>query len=171
MNEHYINLDSMIQLDNINNILDAGSGRTSLGYLIYKFPNANIDAIIFPGDNRKIDSIRENVKGIYNLKEIDLCNTSINESYDLVLAHLLLGEATKFGNKFEDLLNRLLNINSKYFLIYDLKEDIGVNYNYIEQVLKEKGFQIIKHMTFKKEEEQSFGDFIGRNYIAYLVKK
>lgn len=174
MNEHYRNLDCLIKLDNlynIKNILDAGSGKTSLGYLLKKFPSANINAIVYPGDYRKINSIKENINGKYNLKELDLCDTIIKEKYDLVFAHLLLGEATMFGNSFKKLLNSLLDINSRYFLIYDFKEDDIVDYNYIEKVLKEKGFKIIEHMIFAKEEEQIFTNFIGRNYIAYLVEK
>lgn len=171
MNEHYKNFDCLIKLNNINNILDAGSGKTSLSYLLNKFPNANVDAIVYPGDDRKITSIKENVNGKYNLKELDLCNAKINETYDLVFAHLLLGEATKFGNKFTDILNRLLDINSKYFLIYDFKEDNMLDYGFIEQVLRERNFHIIKYMNFAKEIEQVFTDFVGTNYVAYLIEK
>ncbi|MDD4188177.1 MAG: hypothetical protein PHX04_05435 [Bacilli bacterium] len=90
MEEHHNNLNQLLNLDNINKVLDAGSGRTSLNYLINKYPNAKIDAIVYPGDDRKITSIKENVKGKYTLKEIDLCKESLDEDYDLVLAHLLL---------------------------------------------------------------------------------
>jgi hypothetical protein len=110
MQEHFNNLNSIINLKEINNILDSGSGRTSLNYLINTFPNANIDAVVFPGDYRKINSIKENVQGNYNLTEIDLCKNNVSKEYDLVLAHLLLGEATKFNNTFEDLLEKLLKM-------------------------------------------------------------
>ncbi|MDR3208513.1 MAG: hypothetical protein LBT45_01545 [Rickettsiales bacterium] len=39
------------------NILDAGSGRTSLALLCEMFPRAKIDAVIFPGDERKRKSV------------------------------------------------------------------------------------------------------------------
>lgn len=171
MNEHYNNFNSLINIENINRILDAGSGKTSLSYLVNKYPAAMIDAIVYPGDKRKINSIKENVTGNYNLIELDLCKDKINETYDLVLAHLLLGEATKFGNDFKDLLHNLLQINSKYFIIYDFLEDDTIDYRYMENYLLENGFNVIKKILFKKIEEQQFSNFIGKNYIGYLIIK
>ena len=143
MQEHFNNLNSIINLKEINNILDSGSGRTSLNYLINTFPNANIDAVVFPGDYRKINSIKENVQGNYNLTEIDLCKNNVSKEYDLVLAHLLLGEATKFNNTFEDLLEKLLKIKSTYYVIYDFKEDNTLDFNYLEQYLQDNNFEIL----------------------------
>lgn len=171
MNEHYRNLDNLIEIENINNILDAGSGKTSLSYLLNKFPGAKVDAIIYPGDDRKKNSIIENVRGEFNLKEIDLCKNDINEKYDLVFAHLLLGEATKFGNSFLNLLNNLLGIDTKYIIIYDFKEDNTIDYKVLENYLSQKKFQILEYKTFEKDKEQIFEDFIGKNYVVYVAKK
>lgn len=148
MQEHFNNLNSIINLKDINNILDSGSGRTSLNYLINTFPKANIDAVVFPGDYRKINSIKENVQGHYNLTEIDLCKSNISKEYDLVLAHLLLGEATKFNNTFEDLLEKLLKIKSTYYVIYDFKEDNTLDFNYLEQYLEANNFEILIKKNF-----------------------
>lgn len=171
MNEHINNLNKLNELKNINKILDAGSGKTSLGYLTTKYSQIKIDAIVFPGDLRKINSIKENIKGNYNLIELDLCKNQLNEDYDLVLAHLLLGEAIKFGNSFKHLLHSLLSLKSQYFIIYDFKEDLSVDYNYLEYYLNNEGFEIIKKLIFKKAEKQIFTEFIGKNYIGYLIKK
>lgn len=169
--EHFNNLDQLINLDNINNILDAGSGRTSLSYLIKKFPNSNIDAIVYLNDLRKINSIKESVKGRYNLIEMDICKNIITKKYDFVLAHLLLGEATYFNNTLENVLKSLLNINSTYYLIYDYKEDNTIDYNYLEKYLKENNFIILNKKEFKKIEPQQFKYFLGKTYIGYLIKK
>ena len=170
MQEHFNNLNSIINLKEINNILDSGSGRTSLNYLINTFPNANIDAVVFPGDYRKINSIKENVQGTYNLIETDLCKNNVSKEYDLVLAHLLLGEATKFNNTFEDLLEKLLKIKSTYYVIYDFKEDNTLDFNYLESYLQNNNFEIIDKKEFPKQEPQQFTNFLGSTYIAYLIK-
>lgn len=170
MQEHFNNLNSIINLKEINNILDSGSGRTSLNYLINTFPNANIDAVVFPGDYRKINSIKENVQGTYDLIETDLCKSNVTKEYDLVLAHLLLGEATKFNNTFEDLLEKLLKIKSTYYVIYDFKEDNTLDFNYLEQYLQDNNFEILNKKEFLKQEPQQFTNFLGSTYIAYLIK-
>lgn len=170
MQEHFNNLNSIINLTNINDILDSGSGRTSLNYLINTFPNANIDAIVFPGDTRKTNSIKENVNGKYNLIETDICKANILKKYDLVLAHLLLGEATKFNNSFEDLLEKLLKIKSNYYVIYDFKEDNTLDFNYLEKYLQDNNFEILDKKEFPKLEPQQFTNFLGSTYIAYLIK-
>ena len=105
-NEHFKNLYEMLKdLYNINSVIDAGSGKTSLNYLTYYYPETIIDAICYPTDDRKINSINENVKGNYNLIKADLCNNEITKKYDLVIAHLLLGEAVMFGHTFKEVLS------------------------------------------------------------------
>lgn len=171
MNEHINNLKQMKKIDNIHCILDCGSGKTSLTYLSEEYPDSLIDAIVYPCDVRKIDSIKNNVHGNYNLIETDICKSAINKSYDFVLAHLLLGEATKFGNTSEDMIDKLLNIDTKYILILDFKEDDSVNYNYLYKSIKENNFKILDEKEFKKVEEQVFSTFVGKNYKAILIKK
>ncbi len=171
MNEHYANLELLMAgLTDINSFLDAGSGRTSMGYLTSKFPNLQIDAIVFPGDERKINSIKENVTGKYNLIEMDICQNKITKSYDLVMAHLLLGEANKFGNKVSDLLEKILAIDSKYIVIYDVKEDTAIDYEALVTTINSKNRQIIRFQTFPKQEPQEFNNFVAYNYVGYLIK-
>ncbi len=171
MEEHINNLNQILKLNDIHEILDCGSGKTSLTFLIKNYPNANIDAIVYPGDNRKIDSIKANVVGKYNLIEMDICKENITKKYDFILAHLLLGEATKFGNKSEDMINELLNINSKYVLILDFLEDNSINYDYFYKAIQERKYKILDEKEFKKKEEQVFSDFIGKTYKAILIAK
>lgn len=170
MEEHLNNLNKMRNLENINNILDCGSGKTSLTYLTKKYSHANIDAIVYPGDMRKINAIKENVNGNYNLIELDICKTKIEKNYDLVLAHLLIGEATTFNNTSEDLIDKLLDIDSKYFLILDYLEDNSINYDYLYNRINEN-FKILDEKEFLKKEPQQFNSFIGKTYKAILIEK
>ncbi len=171
-NEHYNNLIKMFKVidENISDILDAGSGKSSL-FTLTDYFNVKVDAIVFPGDTRKINSIKENVKNNYNLIELDICKKEITKKYDLVLSHLLLGEALKWNNTFDNLLEKLLNINSKYFIIYDYLEDNNINYNYLENYLLSNNFKLLYKKQFKKNEEQQFDEFIGKTYICYVIKK
>lgn len=121
-------------------ILDAGSGRTSLYFLTNRFPNSRISAIVYPGDRRKSESIRRFVPSTnYVLKEVDIRNLAGNEELDIVLAHLLLGEATLFGNTFDDVLLSLFSINSHYLAIVDVLEDSDVDYRAILRAISSRG--------------------------------
>ena len=171
MNENTEYLNKLFEMDNIKTILDVGSDKTSLNYLIEKYPNADIDAIVYPNDTRNIDSIKENVKGKYKLCEKDICNNDINKNYDLVLSHLLLGESNMFNHTFIDFLTSLLNINSKYFLIYDYKENPTVDYVYLFDYIKDHDFEYIDSNTYEKREPQEFENFIVKNYCAYFIRR
>jgi hypothetical protein len=173
--EHWILLEmifSKIDDDKIESILDAGSGKTSLSSLLSFFDESIVDAIIFPGDERKKNSIKSNIcSDRYILIEKDICKDSITKTYDLVLAHLLLGEATKWGNEFKNSLNKFLNINSKYFIIVDILEDTTIDYEYLDQYLLNNNMKIIAKETMNKKEPQKFDDFVGKTYVSYLIEK
>ena len=173
--EHIVIIDSLLELikeEKITYILDAGSGRTSLTLLTNNFENIIIDAIVYPGDNRKINSIKEKVnKSNYNLIELDICNNIISKDYDLVLAHLLLGEASKFGNDFVDLLNRLMNINFKYLIIIDYLEDPDLDFSYIKENAINFELEIMKESKIKLVAEINYDTFIGKHYFGILFKK
>lgn len=171
MKEHFENLQVIPIIPNCTKILDAGSGKTSLSYLVYNYPHAQIDAVVFPNDERKIHSIHSFVKGNFSLLELDLCKQKLHHHYDLVLAHLLLGEATKFHNSFKDLFHNLMKISSTYFLIYDFLEDPTIDYTYLENYLNKHSFVILKKEFFLKQCPQEFGDFIGEHYILYFLEK
>lgn len=170
-----------LDVGNIKHIIDAGSGKTSASIMLKLFPLAQVDAIIFPGDNRKKNPL-ENVISSHRLDiiEADLCKASIKKKYDLCLAHLTLGEALNFGNSFENLFHKIMDLNAKYFIIYDILEDPCVHYRYIEQYLKEKGFVILKKKKFRNPNPEHYPkvkydkyklEFDSRHYVGYLIEK
>ena len=126
-------------------ILDAGSGRTSLYYLTTTFPNSFVEAFIYPGDERKKGGIERDVGTTnFKLEEIDIQNYKQKEDFDIVLAHLLLGEATKFNqNSFENVLNALFNIKTKHLVIVDIYADPQVNYGLLLKNISDVG-RVIK---------------------------
>ena len=152
--EHYELLSDLvkdIEKEQINKILDAGSGKTSLNILSDLFLNAQIDGVVFYNDIRKINSIKENVpNNRYTLIEKDICKDELDKSYNLVLAHLLLGEATKWGNTVEELIDKLLSIQSNYFIIFDIKEDPAIDYKELEKRFQQD-FIIIKKEEIPKK--------------------
>ncbi len=162
-------------------IIDAGSGKTSASILLKYFPTAQVDAIVYPGDNRKKNPL-ENAIGSNRLEifETDMCLTCFRKKYDLCMAHLLLGEAHNFGNHFSDLFHQLMDIKAKYFLIIDIFEDPAVHFRYIEQYLNEKGFKILKKKKFRNPNPEHYPkvkcdkyklEFDSKHYLAYLIEK
>ncbi len=155
----------------INNILDCGSGKTSLGVLSSWFDNIVIDAIVYPGDLRKINSIKS--IGLnqdkYNLIEWDICKEPLKTHYDLAVSHLLLGEAAKFGNPFEELFLGLMSVCFKYLIIIDYLEDTGINYNLMEQYFEKNNYEIINKVIVENKEPQNFIGFTGYHNIGYLI--
>jgi len=111
-------------------ILDAGSGRTSLYFLTKTFPNSQVTAIIYPGDERKKKGIKKDVVAQnFVLKETDIRKFEQTKPFDIVLAHLLLGEATKFGgNSFKQILKTLFEIKTKYLVVIDIENVPDIDY-------------------------------------------
>ncbi len=167
--------ESLPSKSGIKRILDAGSGKTSLNCLLDYYPDATVDAVVFPGDERKIKSVTENVKGEnFRLIEKDICSDSLPGEYDLVLAHLLLGEAVKWGNSFSDLLDSLLSIKTRYLVIVDFLEDPSVNYSFLEEDLKRNNRKILNKIQIAKQEPQEFTgkkgqEFVGKTYVGYAI--
>ena len=165
----------------IKKIIDAGSGKTSASILLKYFPDAMVDAVVYPGDNRKKNPI-ENAIGSKRLEvvEADICTTCFRKKYDLCLIHLTLGEATFFKNSFENLFHQLMDIKAKYFVLIDIFEDPCVHFRYIEQYLKEKGFKIVKKKKFKNPNPEHYPkvkfdkyklEFDSKHYLGYLIKR
>lgn len=165
----------------IKKIIDAGSGKTSASVLLKYFQTAQVDAIVYPGDNRKKNPL-ENAIGSNRLEivEADMCKTCFRKKYDLCLAHLTLGEAHNFGNHFSDLFHQIIDIKSKYFLIVDIFEDPAVHFRYMEQYFKEKGFKVLKKKKFRNPNPEHYPkvkydkyklEFDSKHYIAYLVER
>lgn len=171
MNEHELVINKMLKEREYEKILDLGSGKTSLGTLLKSFQKSEINAVCYPGDERKTKSIKENCKGNYNLYEMDICKEQPKEKYDLVMCHLLLGEALKFNNTLEDMLNGILKIDAKEVCIIDYFEDIDIDFKLVRKIFKSNGYNIVKEIIYKKEKNEKYDKFIGENYIGLLFKK
>ena len=156
---------------NISHILDAGSGRTSLSTIISGFPKAGVDAIVYPGDERKLNSIRDMQSDRVTVVEQDICETPVTAHYDLVVAHLLLGEASKFGNTFQDLLQNLLSIQSQYYIIIDYLEDPKVDADAIRTYCESADLKVRKYICAETSEPQVWDDFIGVHNFGFLIEK
>ena len=167
--------------EEVKKVIDAGSGKISASIALKYFPQAKVDAIIYPGDNRKKNPL-ENAIGSSRLEvvEADICNTTFRKTYDFCLVHMTLGEAQHFGNSFENLFHRIMDIKAQYFLIIDVFEDPSVHFRYIEQYLKEKGFKIMKKKKFRNPNPEHYPkvkydkyklEYDSKHYLAYLIKR
>lgn len=168
--EHKNIIDEMLKSE-YKRILDLGSGKTSMTLLLNKFQNSNITGICYPGDNRKLDKIRKECIGKYLLLEKDICNDQINQSYDLVLCHLLLGEALKFGNTVDKMSKQIFKIDTKNILIIDYLEDVDIDFDKLIDIANKNNFVVEDKKIFAKKEKEQYTNFIGENYIAILFKK
>jgi 16S rRNA A1518/A1519 N6-dimethyltransferase RsmA/KsgA/DIM1 with predicted DNA glycosylase/AP lyase activity len=147
----------------VKNVLDVGSGRTSIFYLTERYKDTIVEGIIYPRDDRKISPIKECVKNDnYKLIETDILDFNPDKSYDVILAHLFLGEAEKFGdNKFEKVLAKLFSIGAKYLAVVNLFSD-NINYSLLLKQISEYGDIIrIKHVV-SEDGETSLGMLIKR---------
>lgn len=155
----------------IERILDAGSGRTSLSMITSCFSNATIGAVVYPGDERKLRSITPLLSEHICAVEIDISKCGFENSYDLVVAHLLLGEATKFGNTFHSVFEKLMKINSRYFIIIDYLEDPSVDEGEIRALCQKTPFKMIKYLCLENQNPQVWDDFTGTHNFGYLIEK
>ena len=165
----------------IKKIIDAGSGKTSASLMLKYFENAQVEAIVYPGDNRKKNPLENAISSNrFDVVEADICKSCFRKKYDLCLAHLTLGEAHNFGNHFSDLFHQLMDIKAKYFLLIDIFEDPAVHFRYMEQYFKEKGFKILKKKKFKNPNPEHYPkvkfdkyklEFDSKHYLAYLIQK
>lgn len=176
MEGHKIILSDFLNLikgESISSILDAGSGITSLSKIVNSFPNTSVDAVVYPDDLRKINSIKKAANNNKNIRliEKDICGDTVIREYDLVIAHLLLGEAAKFGNTFEDLLEKVITMKYKYLIIIDYLEDPAVKENDIIKVCEKYNLTIIYKSYFTNQEPQSWEDFVGVHNFGYLIKR
>ena len=162
---------SDLSISDIYHILDAGSGKTSLSTIISCFPKANVDAIVYPGDERKLKTIRSMQSNKVNVVELDICDTPIPAHYDLVVAHLLLGEASKFGNAFHNLLQSLLSIQSRYYIIIDYLEDPKVDADAIRTYCEAANLKVQKYTCAENSEPQVWDDFIGTHNFGFLIER
>lgn len=176
MEGHKVILKGLLELikdESVTAILDAGSGRTSLSIITEAFPDTPVDAIVFPGDLRKIYSIKKVKDSNKNISliEKDICRETVGGEYDLVVAHLLLGEAVKFGNSFGDMLEKLLTLGFKYLVIIDYMEDPSVNVKDILDLCERKGLTVVEKAYYTNQRPQVWEDFVGTQNFGYLIKR
>ncbi len=175
MRQHIVLLNRFLEAlegRSIASILDAGSGRTSLSAIISHFPQAEISAVVYPGDKRKLDTIlpiKEESKANLRVLERDLCREAMPKSYDLVVAHLLLGEAATFGNQFGVMLERLLGIDFRYLIIIDYLEDPHVDSQQILRACQQHGYAVLDKLCLENEAPQVWADFTGKHNFGYLI--
>jgi len=137
-------LFSVIEDNDVKNVFDIGSGRTSIQYLTDRYKNLVITGIVFPGDARKIDPIKECVTNTnYEIIEQDIMHFDENQEIDIVLAHLFLGEAEQFAeNKFPKILEKLFSLKTKYIVMVNLERD-NINQDLLLAEINKRG-KIIK---------------------------
>ncbi len=159
-------LDSLFEKveGKVKKVLDLGSGRTSIFYLTDKYKDLIIKGVVYPGDNRKTDPIKECVKNTnYEIVESDIKDLDFNESFDLVLGHLFLGEAEKFAdNQFAEILDKVFEIKTKYLVLINIFKDDVINYNLFLKKIAQTGE--IKKLSYIKSEG-------GDDCIGFLIKK
>lgn len=162
------NLFRDIPAKKVRKILDVGSGRTSIQFLADKFKSVIVKGLVYPGDKRKLLPIRDCVsRKNYEIIERDFKNTRFTEEFDVVLAHLFLGEATKFGsNTFEGMLRKLFLLKTKYLVIVDLLFDSEVDYNAIFQMIAKKG-KLLK-IIYQWRDNESRGEY--RGIVGFLIE-
>ena len=162
-----------IKNESISGILDAGSGRTSLSVITDVFPDAQVDAVVYPGDVRKLISIAEIKAQHSNIEAIekDICSDTFDKEYDIVVAHLLLGEAAKFGNAFDDMLERVFALRYKYLIMIDYLEDPAVRENDIRKMCDGNGLTVVYRAYVANEQPQVWDDFTGKHNFGYLIKR
>lgn len=176
MKGHKIILNDFLDLikgENITSILDAGSGRTSLSVITDLFPDTPIDAVVYPGDMRKINSVKEISDNNENISVIekDICEDTSAKAYDIITAHLLLGEAAKFGNSFEELLEKIITMTYKYLIIIDYLEDPAVNETDIMKACEKYELTVVRKSVVTNQEPQVWEDFTGVHNFGYLIKR
>jgi hypothetical protein len=67
-------------------------------------------------------------------------------------------------------LKKVFEINSKYLIIIDYKEDLSVDFERIKDIACTYG-TIIKENEISVENNFSCNEFIGKTFKGYLIKK
>lgn len=148
----------------VKSVLDLGSGRTSIQYLTERYRDLNIEGVVYPGDARKTDPIKECVSNTnYAILESDIADLDFDKSYDVVLAHLFLGEAEKFaGNKFHEILDRLFELKTRYLVVVNLSRD-NIDYNLLLRKIAETGeIKKVSHVKSESGEDDCIGLLISK---------
>jgi len=106
----------------------------------------------------------------FELIEADIAKTIFPKTYDLVIAHLLLGEAVKWGNSVPAILEKLFPLAKKYIMVADFQEDPEVDFALIERLAVENGFKAAKTAIVPCEPPFDGKTFQGNFYRAVLFE-
>lgn len=156
------------ECENISSVLDAGSGRTSMSLILSYFKEAAVTGVVFPGDDRKLNPLTSFKADNLKLVETDLVKNELSCDYDLVVCHLLFGEALMWGNSLENLVNSITRLKAKNVIVCDIVEDLSVDKNLIINKFKKSGYNVKTSVTVQKEKEQQFTNFVSKSYYGIL---
>lgn len=131
-----------------------------------------MDAVIFPGDERKKNSVlRVGAECRFRLIETDIAKTDFTSEYDLIVAHLLLGEAVKWGNDVPTLLAKLFAAASRHVMIADFPEDPEIDFDMIDNFARENGFEVSKSVAVPCDPPFVCEEFTGNFYRSILLER
>lgn len=159
------------ECENVSSILDAGSGRTSMSLLLSYFTSASVTGVVYPGDDRKLNPISAFKADNMKLVETDLVKNELKCEYDLVLCHLLFGEALMWGNELNKLIDSITRLNAKSVIVCDIFEDPSVDRQVIDELFIKCGYKVKKEVRVYKEKEQQFSNFVSKSYFGKLYVK
>lgn len=159
------------ECENVSCVLDAGSGRTSMSLLLSYFTSASVTGVVYPGDERKLNPISAFKADNMKLVETDLVKNELSCEYDLVLCHLLFGEALMWENSLNNLVNSITRLNAKNVIVCDIFEDPSVDRSVIDDLFVSSGYTLKKEVRVFKQSEQQFSNFVSKSYFGKLYVK
>lgn len=131
--------------DDVLNIADIGTGRTSLYTLGKYFGYARIDAYYNDDNLAVIDGIKKDIESVrYKLVKMDITTHYSKRMYDLCLAHLVVSRGLNRGKTEQQLLDGIFRFTSKYLVLIDekyvIKEDI-------EKFARKYGYKLLSKIS------------------------
>lgn len=156
------------ECENICSVLDAGSGRTSMSLILSYFKEAAVTGVVFPGDDRKLNPLTSFKADNLKLVETDLVKNELSCDYDLVVCHLLFGEALMWGNSLENLVNSITRLKAKNVIVCDIVEDPSVDKDIIVKSFEKSGYSVKENIVVQKESPQQFKNFTSKSYFGVL---
>jgi hypothetical protein len=157
-------------LKEVKSVLDVGSGRTSIGYLTDRFKDLKITGIIYPEDEERIQKLKDSVKNQnYEIVKSDIKDFDKSGEYDIVLAHLFLGEAAKYaGNNFEEILDNLFSLKTKYLVIVNVSYDDSISYFLLLKKITQAG-KIVR-LSYVPSSDSDPREKFGGGSIGLCIK-
>ena len=151
-------------------ILYVGSSEYGLDLLYRNYLFSSIDSIIRFDDSAVDKPAKRNGQCIMRFKKMDLGTDEITIPYDLVFAHLSLGEASKWGEKLDSisLLVKLLSTNTQYIVIYDYKGRDTIDWDKVEAGIAGHRYSTVLKSEIKIEDPK---ESCGKTGLMYFLEK